>query len=57
MRRYRKFFAAMIGVSALMALRYFDVEFLGLDAVVLEMLVSALTAAGVYQVPNDTGEA
>lgn len=53
MARYRKFFAALIGVSALFALRYYEVEILGLDQVVLELIVSALTAAGVYQVPND----
>lgn len=53
MARYRKFFAALVGVAALLALRYLDVEVLGLDAVVLELVVSALTAAGVYQIPNE----
>lgn len=53
MKKYRKFIAALVGVSALLALRQFDVEILGIDAVVLELVVSALTAAGVYQVPNE----
>ncbi|MBW3099200.1 hypothetical protein [Pseudohoeflea coraliihabitans] len=52
MNKYRKFFAALIGVSALMAMRQFDVEVMGFEPIVLEMIVSALTAAGVYQVPN-----
>lgn len=53
MNKYRKFLAALIGVSALMALRYFDIQIMGLDSVILELIVSALTAAGVYQVPNE----
>lgn len=53
--RYRKFIAALVGVTALMALRYLEIEFFGLDAVVLELVVSALTAAGVYQVTNEAG--
>lgn len=53
MNKYRKFIAALIGVSALMAMRYFDVQLVGIDSVVLELIVSALTAAGVYQVPNE----
>jgi len=51
---YRKFVAALAGVSALMALRYLDIEVLGLDTVVLELVVSALTAAGVYGVRNES---
>lgn len=50
---YRKAVAAVIGVTALMALRYLEIEFIGLDSVVLELVVSALTAFGVYQVKND----
>jgi hypothetical protein len=52
MGRYRKCIAAVLGVGALFALRYFEVEVIGLDTVVLELIVSALTAAGVYQVSN-----
>lgn len=53
---YRKALAAVIGVTALLALRYLDIEILGLDSVVLELVVSALTAFGVYQVKNEAGE-
>lgn len=56
MGRYSKFWAALLGVSALFALRFFEVEIMGIDQVVLELIVSALTAAGVYQVSNDPME-
>lgn len=52
MAKYSKFFVALAGVAALFLLRHYDVSILGLDQVVLELIVSALTAAGVYQVPN-----
>lgn len=57
MTKYRKAIAALVGVSALFALRLYGVEFFGVDAVVLELVVSALTAWGVYQVPNAPMEA
>lgn len=53
MAKIRKFIVALAGVAALFALRYYDVSIMGLDSVVLELIVSALTAAGVYQVPNN----
>ncbi|WP_174235783.1 hypothetical protein [Pseudohoeflea suaedae] len=53
MKKYRKLIAAIMGVSALMALRYFDVQVLGLDSVVLDLIVSSLTAFGVYQAKNE----
>lgn len=53
MAKYRKFFAALIGVGALAAMRHFEVTVPGVDALVMELVVSALTAWGVYQVPND----
>ena len=49
---YRKAVAAVIGVSALIALRYFDIEVLGLDAIVLDLVTGALAAFSVYQIPN-----
>lgn len=54
MARYRKLYAALIGVSVLVALRYFDIEIMGLDAVVLDLITAALTAVGVYGVPNES---
>lgn len=53
MNRYRKAIVAVVGVGALLALRIYEIEMIGIDAVVMETIVSALTAFGVYQVPND----
>lgn len=52
MGRYSKFFVAAGGLAALLVLRHFEVELPGFDGVVMEMVISALTAAGVYQVRN-----
>lgn len=48
MKRYRKAVVAVIGVAALAVLRHFEVEVFGLESIVLELVVSALTAWGVY---------
>lgn len=53
MAKYRKAIIALAGVSSLFLLRWHEVDIFGLDAVVLELIVSALTAFGVYQAPND----
>jgi hypothetical protein len=53
MRRYRKFFVAFGGVGLLIGLRHFEVEIPGFDAIVRDLIVGALVAGGVYQVPND----
>ena len=52
MTRYNKAIIAVVGLLALVALRYFNISLAGFDAVVLELIVSALVALGVYQVPN-----
>lgn len=52
MRKYSKFFVAVGGLGVLFALRYYDVTLPGFDQVVLESIVSALTAAGVFQARN-----
>ena len=52
MAKFNKLWAALIGLCALLALRHFEVSLPGFDAVVLELIVSALTALGVYQVEN-----
>lgn len=51
--RYRKLIAVIIGLTVLFALRYYDMSIMGLDGVVLELIVSALTAWGVYRPTND----
>ena len=52
MKRYRKAIVAAAGVIALAVMRAYDIEVMGLESIVLETVVSALTAFGVYQVPN-----
>lgn len=54
--RYSKFIVAIAGVVVLFLMRRYDMEILGFDSVVLELIVSALTAAGVYQVRNSPME-
>lgn len=51
--RYRKLIVALLGLSILFFIRYKGVEIPGLDALVIDLIGSALTAFGVYQVPND----
>lgn len=53
MKRYRKAFVAVIGVAALAAMRHFEVTVPGVEAIVMDTIVSALTAWGVFQVSND----
>lgn len=51
--RYRKFIVAVLGVGAMIGMRYYGVTIPGLDAVVLDLIVGALTSWGVYQAAND----
>lgn len=53
MRKYRKLVAAVIGIAVLVAVQRFDVAVPGLSGIVSNLIVGALTAWGVYQVPND----
>jgi len=53
MRRYSKLWAALLGLSALVAMRHYQFALPGFDAVVMDLIISALTAFGVYQVRND----
>jgi len=55
--RYRKLIAAFLGLGILFGIRYAGVEIPGLDALVVDLLGSMLTAFGVYQVPNDPMDA
>lgn len=53
MRKYKKLFAALIGVGALIAIRQYGVTFPGLEPLVMDLVVGALTAFGVYQTRNE----
>lgn len=50
--QYNKFWAALAGVALLIVLRRLGVSVPGLDTAVLDLIVGALTAWSVYQVPN-----
>ncbi|CAN7624989.1 hypothetical protein [Aminobacter sp. LjRoot7] len=56
MRKYAKFFVALFGIGALIGLRHFEVDIPGLDAVVRDLIVGALVAGGVYQIPNQSAD-
>lgn len=53
MGKYRKLFAALIGVAVLIGLRYFEVTVPGLEPIILELIVGGLTSIGVFQATND----
>lgn len=55
--RYRKLIAALLGLGVLVWIRHKGVEIPGLDALVIDLIGSMLTAWGVYQVPNDPMDA
>ena len=50
--KYNKLWAVLIGLAILAVFRYYDWSFMGLDAFVMELAISAATAFGVYQVRN-----
>lgn len=52
MKRYRKLAAAVIGVGILVVMQNYDIAVPGLSGIVSDLVVGALTAFGVYQVPN-----
>ena len=52
MLKYAKFFVAAAGVALLIGLQRTQVEIPGLSDIVRDLIVGALTAGGVYQVPN-----
>jgi hypothetical protein len=52
MGKYAKFFVAVGGIGLLIGVRHFEIAIPGLDAIVRDLIVGALVAGGVYQVPN-----
>lgn len=54
MTRYRKLFACVVGVAALITMRHLDVTIPGIDAIVVELVVGVLTSFGVYQATNES---
>lgn len=50
---YRKLFVAILGITALIAMRHFEIEIPGIDSLVLELIIGALSSFGVYQAANE----
>lgn len=52
MTRYNKLWAALAIAGVFVAMKYFHLEPAGVDQLVVQVVQGALTAWGVYQVPN-----
>jgi hypothetical protein len=52
MSKYNKLIAALVGVGVMIAARHFDLTLPGMDAIVMDLIIGALTSFGVYQVEN-----
>lgn len=52
-KKYKKLIAAGLGLTILVIVRQNDISVPGLDSLVMELIVSALTAFGVYQASNE----
>jgi hypothetical protein len=56
MTNYNKFWVALAGLAALVALpilsKIYQIDFSQQTQLIMNLVIAALTAAGVYQVPN-----
>lgn len=52
-KRYKKLIPAILGVSLLILLKYYEIDIPGLGSIVLDWLVGGATVFGVYQVKNE----
>lgn len=53
---YRKLVAAVVGVGVMLASRHLGVDLSGQEAALVDTAIAALTAAGVWAVPNQPKE-
>lgn len=53
MNVYRKLLAAVLGLTVLVLFKRYEIDLMGIDSFVVEIIVSLLTALGVYAFPND----
>lgn len=53
MGAYRKLVAAVIGVLVMLAHRYLGIDLAGVEPALVDAAIAALTALGVWAVPND----
>lgn len=51
--QYRKLIAALVGLAVLLLHRHVGLDLAAQEAVLVDIVIAALTAAGVYQVPNE----
>jgi hypothetical protein len=52
MKQYRKAVVALVGVLVLVANRHWGYDLTGQEAALVDIVIGALTAAGVFQVKN-----
>lgn len=50
---YRKLIAAIVGLTILVLYRHFSIDLRGGDEMIVEIVMSALTALSVWWFPND----
>lgn len=53
MGKYKKLIAAVVGLGLLYGVNYLNITVPGINQLVMELIISALTAWGVYQVRNE----
>lgn len=53
-KRYKKLIPAILGVTLLIILKYYEIDIPGFGSIVLDWLVGAATVFGVYQVRNES---
>lgn len=53
LRAIRKLVVALVGVGAILAHRYLDVDLTGLEPAIVDAVLAGLTVAGVYGIPNN----
>lgn len=49
---YRKVIAAVVGLALLMLNKYVGIDLLGMETTLVDAIITALTAIGVWAVPN-----
>lgn len=53
MNVYRKLLTAVAGLFVLLLYKRYGIDLMGLDSFIVEIIVSLLTAFGVYAFPNE----
>lgn len=53
MSKYRKLIVALVGLGLLVLHRRYGVDLTGESAAIVDLVLAALTAAGVYTAPNE----